>query len=653
MNSTNDNSGTELKILVLEDSAYDLEIMLELLLDAGFILDLTHVNNQSDFESSLQKNFYNIILSDYNLPGFNAFGALEICNQICPDVPFICISGSIGEEKAIELLKLGAIDYVLKDRPERLPFAIKRALAESKANLNQKKAIKALFESEKRFKQVAEDALEWIWEIDTEGLYTYSSPVIKNLLGYSPEEIVGKFHFYDLFVPDRKDELLKSSLELMSKKDLFRQFENPNLHKNGNIIILETNGSPIFDSDGNYIGYRGVDTDITERKKMLEDLIAAKIKAEESDKLKTAFLHNISHEIRTPLNGILGFGQLLTETHIPDDQKVEYFEIIKKSSNRLMNTISDYIDMAMLFSGTMRAQMTEFDLDTLLDKIIEGIRHKDKSGDVIFTSSLPANQQRLRLYSDPEFIRKIIEVLLNNAIKFTKYGTINFGYEKLPGQLNFFVEDTGEGVAPDKLELIFEMFAQEDYSNAKAHSGSGLGLSIAKGLVKLLGGEIHINSTKNKGSVFCFTIPYNEPEENNSIATKSTTNNNSEKDILILIAEDEQMNYLYLAEVMKLSGFKIIRAETGEEAVELCKQNDDINLVLMDIKMPVLNGIEATKQIHVFKPELPIIAITAYAQTGDKHRCIEAGCIGYLAKPIRKEDILNLLQEIIDTYKLK
>lgn len=277
MSGNNEISGVELRILILEDSQQDFELITELLSDAGYNLNVTHAINREEFTSALLENSFNIILSDYNLPAFDAFEALQICKKICPEVPFICISGSIGEVTAIELLKVGAVDYVLKDRPERLPFSVKRALDEAKENAAHIKAAKALQESEYRFKQVAEEAQEWIWEVDVDGLYTYTSPVCYSLLGYTEDEIVGQKHFYDFFVPEKKEELKNAAFEVFSRKESFSHFENPNLHKNGQVKILTTSGSPILDENGNLIGYRGVDTDITERKRIENEFFESQL----------------------------------------------------------------------------------------------------------------------------------------------------------------------------------------------------------------------------------------------------------------------------------------------------------------------------------------------------------------------------------------
>jgi len=644
MNGKSDIEGIRLKILVLEDSPQDLELIVEQLDDAGYILDLDHVDNEHAFVTSLRNKSYDIILSDFRLPGFDAFGALQISMEYCPDVPFICVSGSIGEETAIELLKLGAVDYVLKDRNERLPFAVKRALDEANQKAEHKKAVTALQVSENRFKQVAEDAQEWIWEVDKNGLYTYASPVILSLLGYSADELVGKKYFYDCFEPGKKDALKQMAFEAFSRRESFRNFENPNVHKNGAIVILTTSGSPIFDDKGNCIGYRGVDSDITERNRMMQELLLAKEKAEESDKLKTAFINNISHEIRTPLNGILGFGQLLGDSGLSAEEKANYYALLQKSSHRLMNTVSDYMDMARIVSGNMEVRKTEFLLQPMFREIAENARELCAEKKIALELTIPKEPAKLALHSDFEYLRKILNILLGNAVKFTKTGSIHCGYMQIPGFVEFFVKDTGVGIAADKVGIIFEMFSQEESSNTRGYDGSGLGLAIAKGLVKLLGGNIKVSTEKGKGATFTFTVPYKATDHPEIHVTDIRIESADRDKLLVLIAEDEDSNYLYMEAVMKMIGCHYIRAINGAEAVALCKRNEKINLVLMDIKMPVMNGIEATQLIREFRPDLPVIATTAYAQTGDEQRFIANGCNGYLAKPVKKESLLALLK---------
>ena len=288
-----------LKVLILEDSLLDLELMTGHLSAAGYQLEVTHTEVEAGFREALKNEKYDIILSDFMLPGFDAFGALEICQEFCPEVPFICVSGSIGEETAIDLLKKGAVDYVLKDRPARLPYAVQYALEKVKEKAALHKTAQELKESENRFRQVAEAAQEWIWEIDTKGLYTYASPVIALLLGYTPDEMVGKKYFYDFFIPEKREELKTAAFEVFAKRENFSDFENMLLHKNGQLVIALTNGSPVFDEDGNFKGYRGVDEDITERRQSEE------IKKELLKRFELISLHlpGVIYQFRLRLDG--------------------------------------------------------------------------------------------------------------------------------------------------------------------------------------------------------------------------------------------------------------------------------------------------------------------------------------------------------------
>lgn len=638
-------SGIQLKVLILEDSLYDLELIRELLTDAGYVLDLTHAENEASLTIALMENRYDIILSDFSLPGFNAFGALHIRNEYCPEVPFICISGSIGEETAIELLKLGAVDYVLKDRPERLPFAVKRALDKAKEELEFKQVVRELQESKIRFEQVADDAQEWIWEVDENGLYTYASPVVQSLLGYSAEELVGKKYFYDFFTPDKKEDMRKEVLEAFSRRESFRHFQNTNVHRDGHLLTLSTSGSPIFDMNGQFKGYRGVDSDITERTKILEELVLAKEKAEESDNLKTAFINNISHEIRTPLNSILGFGQFLSEADLSPEQRKEYFTIIENASRRLINTVSDYIDIARIVSGNMEVHQNGFQLSSFFRELTEDTKHACLVKNIGFEIEFPTKDPDMILYSDQEFVGKILQTLLDNALKFTTEGIIRCGYQFKSDEIEFFVHDTGCGISSKKLDNIFEMFSQENPTNTRGHEGSGLGLTIAKGLVQMLGGRIGVTSEKGKGSSFTFTLPRTLQSNLEQIGDAKSPTTADWNRPLVLIAEDDDSNYMYLKVLLNMIGCDFLYAANGAEAVERCQQNPQISLVLMDIKMPVMNGLEATSRIHEFRPELPIIATTAFSQTGDEHRFLTAGCNGYLAKPINKDNLSKLVQK--------
>lgn len=475
-----------------------------------------------------------------------------------------------------------------------------------------------------------------------------TNQAVNDLFGYDTHEIVGQQTL--ILYPSEKlyEDYGRKLSDAAKKNKPFVRAELSMLKKDGQVVYCEVQTSFLIQPEKPDLVI-SVLRDITERKEMIDEIINAKEKAEAGDKLKTAFINNISHEIRTPLNGIIGFGQFLASPELSNEEREEYYNHVEQSSNRLMNTVTDYMDMAMLFSGTMEFNKQELMFRPFFENLIGNLGPRCETKGITLNIDLPEGSADHELYTDAEFIKKIFTILFENALKFTEKGSISCGYRILPGFVEVFVADTGKGIDANKLELIFEMFAQEDASNTRGHEGSGLGLTIAKGLVNLLGGTIAVNSEKGKGTTFTFTIPYGNGGSLERQKNKTEVIQKPKDKLTLLVAEDDESNYLYIKTVMDTLGYPHIHAANGAEAVEKCKQNQDIGLILMDIKMPVMNGIEATKEIRKFKPNIPIIATTAYAQTGDKHRFIEAGCKDYLAKPIR----LKQLSSIIEKYTTK
>lgn len=777
-----------LNVLSLEDSDIDFEIISEQLVKAGYNLNISRTDEEAKFLSLIRNNTFDVILADFNLPQFDAFEALKLCNKHCPDVPFICVSGSIGEITAIELLKNGAIDYVLKDRLERLPFAIKRALEET----NEKKARKlaeeelkkkeinyrtltenipdviarldkdwkyiyinpaiekvtglapsaflgktneeagmpeenvvvwnkhmryvfqkaeqrifefvfqtpdgiryfsllivpelsedgkvnsiltvardisqhklaeiALRKSEERLRDIVFSTADWVWETDQNGKYTYSSQKGADFFEASQEEIIGKTPFD--FMPEGEAQRVASIFtEIVAKKAPIIDLENWNIGKGNKKICLLTNGLPILNDEGELIGYRGIDKDITERKLAEQELINAKEKAEESeqkykqifdntfdfmsvyevtedlrfkvitfnpaeeqligslenyqnkyidecippelyvqfkrnylrcikeeklivyeedisflninktfytqliplknttgrihriivisrditdnkrlnsqltnqneklkllnldltiakekaevsDRLKTAFMNNISHEVRTPLNGILGFSQIITDPAFSTEEKEGYYRLLNESCDRLLNTVTNIMDISLLASGNQKITNKEVVLCDLISSISEKFSMSCEQKNIkIYTPENTTNTQH-KIFTDEELLGKIFYQLIDNAVKFTSHGTITVGCEKNKNDYHFFVKDSGIGISEEHKSRIFDNFEQEDFASTRKYEGSGIGLSIAKGFVELLGGRICLDSEKGKGSTFYFTLPI--PEKENS-----------------------------------------------------------------------------------------------------------------------------------------
>ena len=384
------------------------------------------------------------------------------------------------------------------------------------------------------------------------------------------------------------------------------------------------------------------------RQKAIVELKKALIKAEAGDKLKTTFLNNISHEVRTPLNGILGFAEIVSQPGLSEEEKKELLSMLYESSDRLLNTITSYMDISLVTSGNMSAIKKDFKPSKILQIIYDNFKSNSSAKGLNLLLEIPERINSISVNSDPEILQKIVSHLIINAIKFTNVGSIWFGYEIQHGVMEFFVKDTGIGIGKESIDKIFERFVKEDLGPSNISEGSGLGLSIAKGMIDLLGGSIRVESEIDIGSSFYFTIPLSTVSEIDEPGAYERVINHVSNRSSILIAEDDETNFFFLkALLMRETKSTILHASNGKEAVDMFKTNSSIVLILMDIKMPGIDGLEATRQIKQLNQNIPVIAITAYAMSGDEERVLAAGCDGYLSKPITKNSLLNKISEFV------
>jgi PAS domain S-box-containing protein len=893
-----------IKILFVEDVISDAELIWHEIEKSKIEYSRELVDNQSDYENALKELCPDLIISDYSLPQFDGMSALSLRNVICPLTPFILVTGSINEEIAVECMKSGADDYILKDNLSRLGPAIVNSIKKSKLTRDKKAAEEellrsehrlqkaqaiahvgnweldlsrksiwgsdealriyglnqethdipyeiakniplpeyrpvldealdrllkynesydlefkvkrdndgairyvyskaelviepdgeqvrvvgviqditdremsdeALKQSELRFKQVSEHSGEWIWEVDPTGLYTFSSSVVKQTLGYEPEEIINKKYFYDFFKPEIREELKQAALGVFSRKEAFENFTNTNLHKDGREVILSTSGIPMLDFKGNLIGYRGVDKDITtrikaeeavnqerrmlrtlidnlpdpiyvqdiecrkviankadveniglsnesevlgktdlelfpgkigergyaddmhlmttgkpvfdleeefiskngvrrwllttkiplrdkddnitglvgighditERKQIVEELIRSKEKAEESDKLKTAFLHNISHEIRTPMNAIVGFSALLGEPDVDESSRISYIDVIMQSSNHLLSIITDIVDISNIEANLIKTVKNEINLNSIIKSLCHQFFPKASEKKIELECKTSLSDSEALILSDRTKLTQILSNLLSNALKFTDKGSIKVMCKLLDNFLEFSVEDTGIGIPQPYHDKVFDRFYQVQSDVSRLYEGTGLGLAISKAYVEHLGGRIWLTSEPGKGTTFSFTIPYEKivVEIIPSPERKAPDSYVFPAKKLILVAEDIESNFKLIRYFLSGSNVEIVHASNGKEAVEKCFSISNIDLILMDIKMPVMDGYSAVRLIREKNTVIPIIAQTAYAD--DKDRAIECGCSGFISKPFDKKSLIRILSEFI------
>lgn len=460
-------------------------------------------------------------------------------------------------------------------------------------------------------------------------------------------------------ITDWIDPYFKSNFNLFLsnciKSGKYKDFEAPFVSKDGSIVHLSQSAVVENTNGGRQI--RVLSKDISRRKFIERNLKDAKEKAEESDKLKTAFLQNLSHEIRTPMNAIIGFSELLMSKDLPISQKEKYITYITNSGSVLLNLIDDIIDIAKIQSGQLSIKKNRSDLNSLLYDVyssyVQMVKSK-KGEDVELIWHNKDKDSSVKLKTDPLRLRQIFTNLLSNSLKFTDKGSITFGYEfddeNDKKTIQFFVKDTGIGLSFEHKEQIFDRFYKiENDKNPKLYRGAGLGLTITKNLVNLLGGEIWVESEEGIGSSFYFSFPYDDVEivvqEKKIDETKVDPENWKGK--TILVAEDEDINFIYIEELLNKYGLNILRAKNGKEAVEMFERTSEISMVFMDIKMPIMDGYEAVKHIKALNSKIPVVAQTAYALAGEREKIIASGCDDYIAKPIKPLSLFKVVGQYL------
>ncbi len=512
-----------------------------------------------------------------------------------------------------------------------------------------------LRESERKFRELFEKSGDSILILENRKFVDCNSATIKLLGYYSKEEFLNTHpsKISPLYQPDgrlsyeKAEEMMDAAIEKRTHR-----FEWDHLNSNGEIVPVEVLLTAISNEKGKEIIHT-VWRDITGQKIAQKKIVDALEKATESDRLKSAFLANMSHEIRTPMNGIIGFTTLLNDPDLNNTERQKYTTIINKSSDRLLNTINDLIDISKIEAGQMKVTFTETSINRLFDELYGFFKPEVTLKGLSLVSLPTLAEPEDTILSDNAKLHGILTNLIKNAIKFTEKGSITFGYYLKDDFIEFFVKDTGIGIPENRQQAIFNRFVQADIEDTRAIEGSGLGLTISKAYVEMLGGKMWMLSEEGKGSSFRFTIPYTLATDQKATpkATGKPLKVLVSRNLELLIVEDEETSSFFLETILKNRFWKISSAKTGKEAIELCRKNPEIDIVLMDIKLPEMNGYEATREIRKFNKEVVIIAQTAFALAGDKKRAIEAGCDDYIPKPIDKEALLEMINHHIKKKK--
>ncbi|MGK0255387.1 MAG: PAS domain S-box-containing protein [Mariniflexile sp.] len=489
----------------------------------------------------------------------------------------------------------------------------------------------------KFLKNVLENMSDAFISLDFNWCYTYMNSKAGVVLGKNPTEMIGK-NIWEEF-PEFVGHPSALNYEKVMKKRVFIQTEEyyePYDKWFENNMFPSENGITLFF------------VDITDRKKLEFELIKAKEKAEESDRLKSAFLANMSHEFRTPMNGILGFSSLLSEPGLSNEEQQEYIKLIQISGARMLNLISEIIDISKIESGMMKVKLEEVDVNREIDFVFDVLKldAEEKSIQLSYNSKLLPD---LYLVTDREKLYAILTNLVKNAIKYTNEGAIDFGYTVKKEAVEFFVKDTGIGIPMEQQPAVFERFIQVDIENIQARQGAGLGLAISKAFVQLLGGEIWLESQERIGSAFYFSLPLDTKNKGKKSQTNRIKKHGKEivpkikKKLKMLIADDDIISRKLILKSVHEFAKEIIEAKTGREAIEKFRENTDVDLILIDVQMPDINGYEATKEIRKLNSDVIIITQSAFGLNGDREKALSAGSNDYITKPIDKTELLIVL----------
>ncbi|TDD97964.1 PAS domain S-box protein [Flavobacterium cellulosilyticum] len=546
------------------------------------------------------------------------------------------------EEKLIDL-KGNPIDVELKAIPTI--FEHKAAVQVIIHDITERKQTQ---EKIRQLSQAVEQSPVTIVITNTNGEIEYTNPKFTETSGYTFEEVLGKNTRILKSGHTTQEEYKELWQTLVDGKEWHGEFLN--MKKNGELYWESVSISPIVNAQGESTHYIAIKEDITARKNTEQELLKAKNQAEESDRLKLAFLANMSHEIRTPMNGILGFTELLKEPKLTGKEQQEYITIIEKSGKRMLNIINDIINISKVESGQIEVSLSETNVNEQIDYLNTFFKPETKKKGIQLLVTKKLSSEECYVITDREKLYAVLTNLIKNAIKFTNEGSIEFGCVKKENKLEFFIKDTGLGISITQQNIIFERFRQVNESTTRSHEGSGLGLAISKAYIEMIGGTIWVESEEGKGSTFYFTIPYDTefiPKKINHFKNEDAVikEKNNITDLKVLIVEDDAISKLLITIALKPFSKEIIKVDTGFEAIEKCRNNPDIDLVMMDINMPEMGGYEATKQIREFNKDIVIIIQTANGMQSDRDNAIAAGCTDYISKPINIEYLSTLIQK--------
>lgn len=507
-----------------------------------------------------------------------------------------------------------------------------------------------LQESYDRLNTLLKQSRSFAWEIDLDGTYTFVSPIVEDVLGYNATMMLHKMHFYDILAPDVREVIKKEAFEIIRQQRTLSNFEKKAIKADGTTVWLSTICKPVLNEFNQLVGYMGSDTDISTQKQLLESLDEARKQALKSAKAKETFLTNMSHEIRTPLNVIIGMIREIGKDTLSEAQK-SYLKHAEASSYHLLSIINNVLDMSKIEAGEFTLDIKDFSLSAVLSNVNSILSSRASGKKITFT--VDSSEQIARaLKGDSLRLSQVLINLLGNSIKFTDEGFVSLNVSITAASeefqtLKFVVSDSGIGMSEAYLKSLFGKFTQENEHSNRAYEGTGLGMSISKEIIELMGGDITVVSKKGNGTTIEFEIMFPYGIEENLIRINKTTRNIDLTGVRVLIVEDNEMNRFIARQSLKQAGCVLTEAENGQHAIDVLS-NSKFDLVLMDIQMPVMDGVDATKLIrNKLGITTPIVALTANAFKHDIDLYLSVGMNDYLIKPYKEEELYSKIEQIL------